>query len=531
MTESTFAPPSPCPECRHRILVVADIGSDNGTGVPEIGDNSPGINNLGQACGIYNSATLGTLRAFVWLPRAQYGLAAGLHDLNDLADLTGFTFSMAMDLNDNAYVVGINGAPAAMFDDGHAWLWKVSEYTTSGGLPYLDLHTQGSGSDSDSCAYGINNASTAVVVGFADFVCESIIVARGFHRTTSSSSTMTELLPGSQSPLSVAFDIRTVTPVWIVGRDDKRDESEDCEEEEDTLTCYFRRRDPVVWEDFGPDATLLFRPDSDNDGDGGAHVRAINSQGKMVGVYWVQPESGPTCARFAFLWDGLSQTVALAGAMPPEQMGDRCWAEGISDPDAGSRYFVVGFNIDEEHGIIWEQRTDADLCAIDPNETTLPCDTSFVIEKVFDINKHGHAIVHGHVGTQRKVGILTCRADLNADLRVSHSDEAILEDQMENCTSSCSADLDCDDDVDEDDLSILIATASGSALCKIERICDDEESFFGGGMTLQAALEVIGFGSVDDWLACLVGRSVGRGLEQLRADSVLTPESLTKSHC
>jgi len=497
MSESALAPPSPCPDCRHRIIILGDIGNSSATGEPEVDDNSPGINNNGQACGIYNHATLGNNRSFYWQPASQYNLGAGLHDLNSLASLSGFSFSMAMDLNDNAYAVGINGSTSSSFDDGHAWLWKVSDYTTSGGLPYLDLHTLGSGSSSDSCAYAINNDSPAVVVGFGDFECESIIVPRGFHRTTGSSSTMTELLPGSLSPISVAFDIRTATPVWIVGRDDLKDEDEDCEEESDALTCYFQRRDPLVWEDFDQDPTFLDRPDEPDDG--GAQVRAINSQGKMVGVYWVEPPSGD-CPRLAFLWDGLSNTFNLSSEMPANQAGDRCWAEGISDPDAGNRIFAAGFNVSENTGIIWEKRTDADWCSIDPNETTLPCDTTFVTRKVFDINKHGHAIVHGSVGSQRKVGILTCRADLNGDLKVTHDDEDILDEEYGSCTSGCEADLDCDDDVDNDDLRILLATASGSSLCKIERICDAGDSF-GGGVTLEEALEVIGFGSVDDWLA------------------------------
>jgi hypothetical protein len=502
VAEPCLAPPSPCPDCRHRIITIADIGSATATGEPEAGDTSPGINNLGQACGIYNSASLGNLRAFAWLPRAQFGLASGLHDLNSLAGLTGFTFAMGMDLNDNAYVVGINGSIASMFDDGHAWLWKVSDYTTSGGLPYLDLHTTGSGSDSDSCAYAINNASPAIVVGFADFVCDlTDLLPRGFFRDTSVLSAMAELLPGAGSAFSAAFDLRTATPVWIVGRDDLASTGMACIPFIDAPHCYFMRRDPVVWQNFSSTATLLSRPNPP----AGAQVRAINSQGKMVGVTWVQPPSG-NCPRLAFLWDGLSQTVTLSMFMPPLQTGNNCWAEGISDPDAGGRIFIGGFNATLVTGIIWEKRTDADYCAIDPNQTTLPCNTTFVIEKVFDLNKFGHAIIHGRTGTQRQVGILTCRADLNGDLRISHSDELILDNQM-GCTGpNCSADLNCDEVVHEDDLRILVATASGANLCLIERLCTPggggAGAFAGGGgsLSLEEALWTIGFEGADHWI-------------------------------
>jgi len=128
------------------------------------------INAKGQIAGefLYKFGDpLQSYHAFLWLPKADYGLAAGMHDLTDLAGLTAVGKNgVAFDINDDGIVVGRQDTATL---SGVAFLWDLAEYPNDWAYDLGSLFEQGSDERAElnegGTAYGINNASPAVIVG------------------------------------------------------------------------------------------------------------------------------------------------------------------------------------------------------------------------------------------------------------------------------------------------------------------------------------------------------------------------------
>ena len=81
---------------------VVDLGTLGFT--PIITDDIFGLNNANQA--VFTAVVGGTKHAMIYLPTTAYGLAAGVHDLHDLAGPALGDESVVHDLNDAGIAVG-----------------------------------------------------------------------------------------------------------------------------------------------------------------------------------------------------------------------------------------------------------------------------------------------------------------------------------------------------------------------------------------------------------------------------------------
>jgi uncharacterized membrane protein len=511
MSEQAAAQPSsPCTDCIHRIIDLGPIPAPSLLGLAEnqinLFDrhNTFGINAKGQVVFAFDADPgLGvSVHAGLWLPNAAYGLAKGFHDLHALANppLTpGQTFSIANDINDEGIAVGLVGTG---YSTGHAYVWRIKDFVPATGIPVQDLHST---SGPNSVAHAINDASPAVVVGSTTFFCpEDDPYVRGFRRALDAAA-MSELLPGVDSNQSWAFDAST-TPLRIAGTD--RGPNGDPCIPVITAQCD-PDRDALQWQ-----AAMSFLPEvfPRLAAPSGAEARAINNAGQVAGVSLIlyPPPPGGDCGFVAAVWGFLPSPLNLNTVLPSAQLEDRTRAEGITDAGVLGRIKIVGSNQTANRGELWEHKTDGTLCAADLFNVTLPCGNDLIPSRGHAINPTGQI-----TGYARKVGetfdrayVLTCRADLDGNLIVNRRDQDLLHLAYGSCPD-CPEDLNCDDVIDAVDLEILIRTASGTAICTIEPLCPigggieagagGAGALAGGGATLEQALAMFGFDSIDGY--------------------------------
>jgi len=92
---------------------LGDLGGSNG--------KAEGINNQGQTCGWSTMSDHGwNVHAFLWLPSADYGLAAGLNDLGALhAGDTAYAYARAV--NESGFIVGSAGPDDSTPPSAFVW--------------------------------------------------------------------------------------------------------------------------------------------------------------------------------------------------------------------------------------------------------------------------------------------------------------------------------------------------------------------------------------------------------------------------
>lgn len=96
---------------------------------------------------------------------------------------------------------------------------------------------------------------------------------------------------------------------------------------------------------------------------------------------------------------------------------------------------------------------------------------------------------------------LTCRADINGDMRVNADDRTLLLNAWGQCLtcSNCPMDLNCDCTVNHTDLAIMLNTWSRDNFCDIEPICITGIEGFVQSDPLTEALTALGFTDADDF--------------------------------
>jgi probable HAF family extracellular repeat protein len=256
-------------------------------------------NASGQVVGACFSGFMGGQRAFLWLPEAAYGLAAGMHDLGVL---DGCVSSFAVAINSHGQVIGhawdTMGRP-------HAFLWLPEPaYGLDAGLNALN----GLDGEVDSFARDLNDAGQIVGISGMD-VGEYWLED---HVFIWQDGVATALTMANGSPIYVSDNVagQCLTETGqVIGR-----------YEDDTSLSEWPIRRAVLWDN--GTATVL-TPEGVY-----SEAIAINAHGEVVGRYEE--------AEDVFLWlpeaaYGLEAGCHLLAAEAEHFISNQIFVHGISD--------------------------------------------------------------------------------------------------------------------------------------------------------------------------------------------------------
>jgi uncharacterized membrane protein len=459
-------------------------------------ENTLGLNDDGILVGGFvASGSPPIVHAFVWLPRAQHGLPAGLTDLHAAVWSTGTDSSWAGDVNEAGVVAGQKGADIAA--SCHAHVWTLASTITA-----ADLHTT---SGAFSAATAINDEPIPRVAGQTTDLCpveDSALpfIFSGFHRTVDSLDAMSLLGSLGDSPVALASGLRRTAPLRIVGADlaELSDPENPCYIDPiATSACSYPENDAIAWTvTSGGTAALDLEglsttlPGVD---DQGAMAADINESGDVVGLGWdIVSGAVISCVPHAAGWfDGTPGPHDLAAEFSPV-LSSR--AHAVTDRDELGCVTVVGRSLEGDDGLIW-YGSGTSWCAGRLSELVL--DPSCVdvggrtLLSAHDVNNHRVvAVVYSRpvsppaTGNEYRAGIITDAADLTGDLRIDTSDRAILMAAycgggLPGCVGKPEADLNCDGVVDAVDMAIMSARWTGfSGIVTLPPLCEcsEEES-------------------------------------------------------
>jgi hypothetical protein len=372
---------------RFRIVDVTEIGFTPDVFQPLHG--TVAINNLGQIVYARDLEGDGDLRAWVYLPEGKFGVAAGIHDIDQL-----LTFcagdpppcacgpSAAWDINDSGVIVGQRCGDKE--GQGEAILWQLGSPVT-----YCPLGTLlgPPSSNAWSVAFAINDQSPPVVVGDShedEPVCGSTNLA--FRAILGTCPPVLEpLSPVGGNPSSYARAIQTpldpgVEPLvagfsWVPARPSLCIDPTDCTE----------LKKPTTWrnpQDGGDQPATI----SSN-----AHeARGVNDAGNIVG--WGKDPGGPPCRQRALYWhdEDVAAPEILALSDPTQQAR----ADAINDRIPRQ---IVGTNISQGVALLWEGSPGAWTDGIDLNgEVNAP---QWLLRQAHDVNDEGCIVGWGLLDT------------------------------------------------------------------------------------------------------------------------------------
>ena len=432
-----------------------------------------GINNLGQAVFTVEVDVNGSDKkhAFLYLPAAAYGLAAGSHDLHELAGakLDQDGVSRVHDLNDAGVVIGQARVGAYSL----AFVWDLADVLDND-EQYFDLGSLDTGTfGPDSEAWAINNDDPPFVVGdsLALGNCEcpdtdnTECVYRGFRvELQGNDPLLVELSPvglgGECDTFSYALDIAK-TPDMPFGIPEIAGYTI-----HSACSCFGldpspcdSDKDAVRWTDPSPVLRLT------DLGPQASESRGVNDSGSIVG-WGFENAVPPDCQMSALFWETSSSNPVNLGLLlpPPEQSR----AEAISNPDGGIM-LVVGWNETTQHALRW-QGSGTSWSVVDLNDKIInQCASGeIVVRQSHDVSDDGWIIAladaHAGPGFDPHAVILIpdqdcqvcCFADLDCSGIVGVSDFLELLGLWGPCLG-CPADLDCDGVVRVSDLLWLLA--------------------------------------------------------------------------
>ena len=465
-------------------------------------DDVFGINNNGEiAFTVAVDVGGGVLKkhAFVWLPADNYGLSAGLHDLHSPA---AGEESTAHDINNSGQVVG-QVLQIGQFNVSEAAAWQLG----SGVISLCKLGTIFGGDWAS--AFAINDENPPVVVGeaasnvprctsaptgFRGPIQDLLLCQFGpFDRltpagTNASTAKDVNTIP-PEDPQIAAFEYDATTPLCINGTP--------CEPSKEALE----------WK--GPTITTLLHPSLL----GGVEARGNNNNEEIVG--WAFTNLEKPCRRRALFWaspvpgeEPFNLHTQASPAIPTLQESRADEINNLGNPQ------VVGSNTFTEQALLWNNQSASQWDLVVLDDVTAPCANGFIA--AFDINDSGWIVGWGDFPpggpvsaqlfllTPHQACVVTCNADLVPDCVVGFLDLGQLLNNWGDCPplpGSCREDLDCDGSVGFLDQAILL---NAWGLCLD---CTPPASAQGGGgsapsgLTLEQALAVMGFASVDDYIA------------------------------
>jgi len=470
---------------RYRLTPLVKLNDSAGY-TPDEESGSMGINNLGQVVSAYRPSDSGPVKAWLWLPMADYGLTAGVHDLHTLSGLSSSIPSLAADINESGVIVGRAGD----LDDVSGSLGAV--WTISGGTV---TNTQLGTLDSNShwsAVYSVNDASPPIIVGGsgASRTCgctgspPTVVVRRGIQLSFTSPYTLTELSPSPDS-YGTAWDVNTPSSgsALIAGYTDCADDWIGT-----PAVCRFVDlcrvpKDAVRWQS-GTRSALT------DLGSKGSEARSVNDAGNLAGWGFTDETQ---CQRRALYWDTDSASPVNLGSLLTN--GDASFAESINHLSPPQ---VVGWNATQGLALLCEKDGGGNWTVVDLNDSAVigGCESYWTLAEAHDINDNDWIITHGTANNTYPSGnyaiLLTpfpdCPADVTRNGCINTQDLLAVIGGWEDCPigAICHADVNGDCWVDTQDLLAVNAAWCPStcpdpvpACCQNCPQCQD--SLMGGG--------------------------------------------------
>ena len=431
-----------------------------------------GINNANQA--VFTAVVAGEKHAMLYLPVDAFGLAAGVHDLHDLAGSVVGDASAAHDINSAGIVVGWAGIEVSpnTFQQ-HAFVWRLD-------LPqhdFIDLGLFPGGTS--SVVYAINNDTPfPMMVGDGDRPgdcgCDpnlfSDAVRRGFAlELTDPPDPLDDAavleshsnLPGPGCyPSAFVRDVKSQAGLTVAGFSAK---SGDCAVPVGCGAPYAGTAwiNPTPGTNAG--SALAALDPTHHEDPGGTQAWGVSDTGAMVG-YGFDAATSP-CKQHAAYWHDAAADppldLGLASAMDPSA---QTLAVRINNNQSPETLQAVGWKLaSPDLAFLWECDGDCSLLtnwsATDLNDTIQHCSDFWSIRQAHDVNDNGWII-----------GWADANEGGPADFR------AVILFPDQDCQVCCLADLDCDGDVGVKDLLILLGSwgpcPAPPAPCDADLDCD-----------------------------------------------------------
>lgn len=374
-----------CAQPRYRLTPLVKLGF---TPNPDL-HGTLGINNKGQV--VYGfDAGESEIHAWLWLPSADYNLAAGFHDLTTITESD--EPAIARDINESGVIVGQSDSISHGVSPGRIAVWWFNESLTPDAYDYAQLGAF-SATNAWSGANAVNDEAEPVIVGHSGKNTQCGC-SGGSSRTQDvgfrlvfdqSSNTLVEL---SQSPsiYGGAQDVNTPqgeNPLLIVGDSECMFAvgMDPCAEPPD---CHPNLQ-PMWWSPSTPN--VLDRLDEEN----GSVARGINEAEQIAGWGY---EGESTCVQRALYWaDPGASRILLGGTMPDGQEEDDSRAEAINDASPPQ---VVGWNESQQGALLWED-PEGTIVVTDLNDSSAigGCASLWDLQEAHDINDNDWIITWG----------------------------------------------------------------------------------------------------------------------------------------
>jgi len=404
----------------------------------------------------------------VWLPAANYGLAAGFHDLINLDD--SGSPGILRDINDNGVCVGQSGAGFFESSGDVACAWVLGNATAD----YRSLGGLGGGPSYNwSGAEAVNNEVPPRVVGRAaettyGCTCPTTNGQAAKQMTWGFYGDLT-VPQGPMSPLDPTFDF-SVNMSYASGISDF-DVNQDfaiagaSECVTPKFPCFGSStpcEQPLAASRW-INATGGVMPDLS--ANAGSYARGMSASGRVAG--WAKEDQFSGCLRQAVYWsDPNAGLENLGDYMPSGQTGNACRAEDVNDQSPPA---VVGMDTDTDDAMLWEKNGSGwDALNLNTPEAITDSDR-WIIRQAHAINDSGwiaaFATDDDDSDPTRKhhavllVPYIDCYADLNGDGWVNVDDLLMVINGWGTCPTppaGCPGDVNDDGNVNVDDLLAVI---------------------------------------------------------------------------
>lgn len=433
--------------------------------------------------------------ATIWLYCPNYGLAAGQwHDLTDMAGETDF--GEAYDINMSGLVVGRQTVSTSGWAP-RGYIWDVA----SSPLVTTELDTLVGGATTEGFAAAINDASPAIVVGFAQASgsCGFSPRYEAFsYQYGDPPTTLTALGANSGNFFSMASGVNNASTPRAAGRST----SEQC-----LITSCQNDQTAVDWA-ISASPTLTTLPD--NGAAYGAQAWGINDAGHTVGL--AITATSPCVAHAAFWATSSSSPVDLGSIGISSFIASRAFR--VNEAGASGEVTVVGGDTDNALAYRWYRDGTGTWSGADLNSLISPL-CGWVLSEAHDVSSDGWIVGGGWIaqpaGGSEYHGFLlkpiTCLGDLDGSCTVNGADLGILLGAW-GCTSpcpACRADLNRDGLINGADLGIILGAWGASCECwscpsgNRSNVAQESES----DSVLAEGLAILGYGSVAEFNASL----------------------------
>ncbi len=531
---------------RYRVIDLGRISALPGDlQLPPNGNVTFGLNDNGVLVWARLDPSTAAPRAMARIAFAATG-PVGTYDLHALGGLSD-AMSVATDVNEDGWIGGGSGSslPEPRGNDCQARVWQFGGYSGGSSVPTSSAHPTdilvSSTLIETSCTSLIemvNDSSTPEVMGMVTIPCSDESNCEdfrdpfyGFRRPASGGAGVADgFQPGPSSAEAFAFGSVGMATLGY----DNNSPNPLCEPVTQETECAVVQADAEAMQWSTSAGAIL--DEFESPGVGASQVRDTLDSGECVGAGHVT--FGESCGWHAAFWETASSSIEDVGAVYAAMASStaRSKAEAVAEHEG--KILVTGGDPVNLEGILWERVGDS-WCAANLNDISLggPSSSGTLVSQIFwghDINSGGFILAHGPTSELdgQHVFLLTCPLDFDGSMDIGSGDLALLIGAWGDPGGF--ADVNFDNDVGAADLSMLLGAWSSPSMCEIGPAhdlgaCAPNSLQLQQGMTVEAAVNVLGFASVDSfvlwcgqaedpeltaagtWLSCLVISGAGGG--------------------